>query len=115
MHIVEIAFATSKDKCARACVCVCAKAGDAFGKLQRRFWGEHSVVLSAKIAVYQAVVLSTLLYGCESWVLYRRSVCRLDEFHMRCLRRIDGIKWQDTVPNTEVLASAESVALRQYY
>ena len=85
------------------CVCVCAKAGDAFGKLQRRFWGEHSIVLSAKIAVYQAVVLSTLLYGCESWVLYRRSVRRLDEFHMRCLRRIDGIKWQDTVPNTEVL------------
>ena len=65
MHIVEIAFATLR-------VCVCAKAGDAFGKLQLRFWGERSVVLSAKIAVYQAVVLSTLLYGCESWVLYRR-------------------------------------------
>ena len=42
-----------------------------------------------------------------------RSVCvcvcvcvrvrRLDEFHMRCLRKIAGIKWQDRVPNTEVL------------
>ena len=64
MHIVEIAFATSKDKCVRVCVCVCvcAEAGDSFGKLQRRLWGEHSVVLSSKIAVYQAVVLSTLLY-----------------------------------------------------
>jgi len=80
-----------------------AKAGDAFGKLQPGLWGEHSVALLTKIAVYQAVVLSTLLYGCESWVLYRRSVRRLDEFHMRCLRKIAGIKWQDRVPNTEVL------------
>jgi len=52
--------------CVCVCVCVCVKAGDAFGKLQRRLWSERSVVLSAKIAVYQAVVLSTLLYGCES-------------------------------------------------
>jgi len=80
-----------------------AKAGDAFGKLQRRLWGEHCVALPTKIAVYQAVVLSTLLYGCESWVLYRRSVRRLDEFHMRCPRKIAGIKWQDRVPNTKVL------------
>jgi len=80
-----------------------AKAGDTFSKLQRRPWSEHIVSLPIKIALYQAVVLSTLLYGCESWVLYRRSVRKLDEFHMRCLRRIAGIKWQDRVPNTEVL------------
>jgi len=80
-----------------------AKAGDAFDKLQRRLWSEHSVSLPVKIAVYQAVVLSMLLYGCESWVLYRRSVRKLDEFHMRCLRRIASINWQDRVPNTEVL------------
>jgi len=47
-----------------------AKAGDTFGKLQRWLWSEHSVSLPIKIAVYQAVVLSMLLYGCESWVLY---------------------------------------------
>jgi len=34
---------------------------------------------------------------------YRHSVRRLGEFHMRCLRRIAGIRWQDRVPNTEVL------------
>ena len=49
------------------------------------------------------MVLSTLLYGCEFWVMYRRSVRRLDEFHVQYLRKIAGIKWHHRVPNTEVL------------
>ena len=28
---------------------------------------------------------------------------RLDQFHVRCLRRTDNIKWQGMIPNTEVL------------
>jgi len=86
------------------CVCVCVCQGwRCIRQTATPSLGKHSVAFSAKIAVYQAVVLSTLLYGCQSWVLYRRSVRRLAEFHMRCLRRIAGIKWQDRVPNTEVL------------
>ena len=42
---------------------------------------------------------------------YRRlsvclSVCpirRLDQFHLRCLRKIARVKWQDRIPNTDVL------------
>ena len=49
------------------------------------------------------VVLTTLLYGCEAWTPYRRHIRRLDQFHMRCLLQIAGIKWQDMVPNTGVL------------
>ena len=56
-----------------------------------------------KIAVYHAVVLTTLLYGCETWTLYRHSVRKLGQFHLQCLRKIAGIQWQDRIPNTEVL------------
>ena len=59
--------------------------------------------LATKIKVYSAVVLQTLLYGCEAWTPYRRHIRRLDQFHVRCLRRIANIKWQDMIPNTEVL------------
>ena len=59
--------------------------------------------LATKIKVYSAVVLPTLLYGCEAWTPYRRHIRRLDQFHVRCLRCIANIKWQDMIPNTEVL------------
>ena len=79
------------------------KASGSFGKLTKRIWSERGVRLATKVNVYCAVVLPTLLYGCEACTPYRRHIRRLDQFHMRCLRRIANIKWQDTIPNTEVL------------
>ena len=79
------------------------KASVSFGRLTKRLWNEPGVCLSTEINVYCTVVLTTLLYGCEAWTPYRRHIRRLDQFHMRCLRQIVGIKWQDMVPNTEVL------------
>ena len=53
-----------------------------------------------KIAVYRAVVLPTLLYGCETWTCYRRHFKKLDQFHLRCLL---CISWEDRFTNQEVL------------
>ena len=80
-----------------------ARAGVAFGRLTQRLWNEKDVKLSTKISVYKAVVISTLLYGAETWTVYRHHIRRLDQFHMRCLRLIAKVKWQDMVPNTSVL------------
>ena len=68
------------------------EASGSFGKLTKRLWGERGVRLVTKINVYCAVVLPTLLYGCEAWTPYRRHIRRLDQFHMRCLRRIANIE-----------------------
>jgi len=53
--------------------------------------------------------------GCTALVqpfFYRRSIRKLDQFHLRCLRRIAGIKWQDRVPNTDVLLTCLTVDAR---
>ena len=83
-----------------------AKASSAFGRLRTNVWERRGISSSTKLKVYSAVVLTTLLFACESWTVYRRHARQLNRFHMTCLRRILKIKWQDKVPDTEVLSKA---------
>ena len=69
-------------------------------------WQSHSLRLSTNLQIYRAVVVTTLLYGAESWVLYRKQIRLLERFHQHCLRCILGIKRQDHVSNEEVLKRA---------
>ncbi|KAL8569423.1 hypothetical protein ACOMHN_054138 [Nucella lapillus] len=52
------------------------------------------------------VVLTTLLYGSESWVTCRHHLRILERLHQRCLRSILNIHWSDFVTNVEVLEQA---------
>jgi len=88
-----------------------AKATAAFGCLRKRLWNDHGIRVDTKVQVYRAVVLTTLLYGSETWTLYRRHVKKLDSFHLRCLRRILHIKWQDRVTNTTVLEQCDTTGI----
>ena len=47
-----------------------AKASAAFGRLHKNVWDRRGITTETKIKVYKAVVLTTLLYGCESWTVY---------------------------------------------
>lgn len=38
------------------------------------------------MTVYEAVILTILLYGSEAWTIYRQQIAKLDQFRMRCLR-----------------------------
>ena len=84
-----------------------AKAAGVMAKLNKRVWNKDLLSERTKLQVYQSCVLSTLLYGSESWPTYARQEKRLNGFHLRCLRRLLQIKWQDKVPNTEVLGRAD--------
>lgn len=85
-----------------------AKAATVMAKLNLRVWSNSSLTQNTRLRVYQACVLSTLLYGSETWTTYARHERKLNSFHMRCLRRILHINWQDKVPNTEVLKRANT-------
>ena len=60
-----------------------AKACVSFGRLWTRVWGELGVTIRTKIQVYKAVVIISLLYGCETWTLYKNQLNTLDQFHLR--------------------------------
>ena len=69
-----------------------AKASSAFGRLRKKVWKRRGISQSTRVKVYKAVVLTTLLYGCEAWTVYRRHEKQLQQFHTRCLRRILNIR-----------------------
>ena len=83
-----------------------AKAGAAFGRLHWSIWGRSGIRLDTKLQVYRSVVLPTLLYACECWTAYQWHSKRLNHFHTSCLRKLLKIKWQDRIPDTEVLKRA---------
>ena len=89
-----------------------AKATAAFGRLVKRLWTNNGIQLNTKIGVYKAAVLTSLLYGCETWTLTKKQVRRLEKFHQSTLRKIARIKWFHKVTNYEVLSRCNISSLQ---
>lgn len=89
-------------------------ASASYGKLRSKVFRSHDLKLATKISVYRAIVLPSLLYGSETWCLYRRNIKSLDQFHLRCLRDIMNIHWTDRIRNTEVLRRAKICGIEAY-
>ena len=58
-----------------------AKASTAFGKLEKRVWSDRGTTTNTKLGVYEACVLTVLLYGSETWTTYRHHVNLLERFY----------------------------------
>ena len=80
------------------------KAATTLTHLTSRVWPNPKLTVKMKMAVYNACVLSTLLYGSETWTMYAHQEKRLNTFHLRSLQYILGISWQDKVTNTDILS-----------
>ena len=59
-----------------------AKASAAFGRLKQQVWERRGIRTETKLKVYRAIVLTTLLYACETWTVYSRHVLQLNRFHL---------------------------------
>ena len=76
-----------------------------------RAWKNSKFTEIIKLRVYQACVLSPLLYSSETWTTNRRQEKRLNSFHLRCLRRILHIHWQDRITNSESVERASITSI----
>jgi hypothetical protein len=82
------------------------KASGAMAELIKHVWENSKLTRSTKITVYRACILSTLLYGSESWSTYMRQEHQLNIIHMQCLKKILGVTWKDRISNHEILVHA---------
>ena len=81
-------------------ICI-SKAARAFGCLQKSIFQDCRLSVETKRRVYEATVLSMLLYGVKTWSIKAESVRRLSGFHNRCIRTIMGVtkqqQWRETM------------------
>ena len=89
------------------------KASSAFGRLEGRVWSDRDITINTKLVVYEACVLTVLLYASETWTAYRHQIKLLERFHQNCLRRILGIKWDSLTPDTDVLQRANTSSIEK--
>ena len=68
-----------------------ANASKAFGALHNAIFKDRNLTTNTIQQVYEACVLSILLYGSEYWTPLCRHLNRLNAFHYRCIRIILGI------------------------
>jgi len=82
------------------------KAARAFGCLRSSIFDNRSLSVQIKRGVYRAVVMSTLLYGSETWAVKSPSIRRLEGFHNRCVRVIMGVsktrQWKERITSREL-------------
>lgn len=77
------------------------KAQSSFGQLLN-IWRSKLLSLRTKIRIFNANVKSVLLYGCETWLVAEDVTSKLQVFVNRCLRRILGIFWPNTISNIDL-------------
>ena len=83
----------------------------AYGRLTQRVFANRNLRAPTKLAVYRAVVVSTLLYACETCTTYRRHLKILEQFHQQKLRQILNISWEERKTNVEVLERANMTSI----
>ena len=69
-------------------------------------FGSQSLTIHTKIAVHNTIVISTILYGCETWVPYRRHIRLLESLHIRRFQLILGLRSWHKVTHSEIRSMA---------
>ena len=90
------------------------KASRAFGCWRTSIFCSKQLSVAIKREVYRAVVLSTLMYGVETWTVKAISVRRMRGFHNRCIRSMLGVsrlqQWKERITSREL---AEAIGMTE--
>ena len=86
--------------------------GNRLGKLEKRVWSYRRITTNTKLSVYEACILTVLLYGSETWTPYRQHVNLLESFRHNCIRRILNIEWRSYTPDIVVLERKSRIEQR---
>ena len=85
-----------------------AQATAALTKL-KPIWRDNNISLGSNVKLMRTLVISILLYTCESWALTAELGKRTQAFEMICYRGLLNISYRDHVTNEEVRQNLHKV------
>jgi hypothetical protein len=72
-----------------------------------KIWKSKAIGIKTKLEVQKTCVFSSMMYGCETWVLTKDSQRRVLAFERKCYRKILRIGWTQKINNEEVYRRVE--------
>ena len=63
----------------------------------------RDITVSTNVCLVKALVLSVVMYGCESWTIKKAEHRRIDAFELCCWRRLIRIPWTARKSNQFIL------------
>ena len=99
---------SSCQTCVRRSTCIklvshsrIAQTTAALARLQT-IWNDRHISLSSRIRLMRSLVISVLLYACETWTVTPDILSKLQATEMRCFRKLLGISNRDHITNDAV-------------
>ena len=68
----------------------------------KTIWSDKHISLSSKTRLMRSLVISVLLYACETWTLTADILKKLQATEMRCFRKLLGISYGDHITNDAI-------------
>ena len=72
-------------------------------RLNRHLWRKPNISCTSKLRIFNALVGSVMLSGVETWQASAAILKKIDIFHAKSLRSIEGVRWSDFVSNEKLL------------
>ena len=63
----------------------------------------RDITLPTKVRLVKALVFPVVMYGCESWIIKKAELQRIDAFELWCWRRLLRVPWTARRSNQSIL------------
>ena len=89
----------------------CIKGLIAFNNFESIWLKKTNINLKRKLQIYEAQVVSILLYNCGTWAASQTTLEKLDITHRKHLRRILNIRWPGVISNKNLYQRCQTEPL----